>query len=206
MTKVLFATNNPGKLSDARRFASGHGFTVISLGELGIDADVVEDGTTFKENADKKYHSYLDMIDDPNLWVISDDSGLAIDALNGEPGVYSKRWIGHEMTDDEILAYCLERMEGVKNRKASFTGVLAVGKKGVKPHHIKFSITGELLKEPVATAREKGFPYRSLFYLPQYGKMLHEIHAIPFEDRKDVLTHRELGLKQAFEYIAGQQA
>lgn len=200
--RVLFATNNPGKLHDAQRFAQKNGFTVLSPRDLGIDIDVIEDGTTFTQNADKKYVGFLEHIDNPDIWVITDDSGLQIPALNNEPGVYSRRWAGHEMTDQEIIDYCLEKMKNVKDRRASFTGVLAVGKKDVAPHHISFSIEGELLREPIAAEAEKGLPFRSLFYLPQYGKMLHQIHDLPYEERDGILTHREKGLQAAFDYIS----
>ncbi len=203
MTEVLFATNNPGKLADAQRFAQDHDYRLLCPNDLNIAIDVVEDGTTFSENADKKYYGFMEHVTNPNMWVIADDSGIEIPALNNKPGVYSRRWAGHEMTDQEIVDYCLAQLDGVDDRRARFTGVLAVGRPRTKPHHIAFGIEGELLKEPAHDAGDMpGFPYRSLFYLPQYEKMLYEIHDIPYADRPDILTHREQGLKDAFQYIA----
>lgn len=203
MTEVLFATNNPGKLADARRFAEDHDYTLLCPNDLKIAIDVIEDGTTFTENADKKYYGFMEHVTNPNMWVIADDSGIEFPALNNKPGVYSRRWAGHEMTDQEIVDYCLVQLDGVEDRRARFTGVLAVGRPRTKPHHITFGIEGELLKEPAHDADDMpGFPYRSLFYLPQYQKMLYEIHDIPYADRPGILTHRETGLQEAFQYIA----
>jgi XTP/dITP diphosphohydrolase len=205
MTKVLFATNNTGKLCDAHRIAKQHDIEVLSLKDLGIDLDVVEDGVTFTENADKKYYGYSRLIP-KDLWIITDDGGLEIKALNGEPGVYSKRWADpkhqREMSDNEILDYTMQKMNGIGDRRARFVGVLSVGRQDMAPHHISFGIDGELLQEPDMAAYELHFPFRALFYLPQYKKMLYEIHDTPYSKRPGILTHREQGLKEAFEYIS----
>ncbi len=203
MTEVLFATNNPGKLADARRFAREHDYRLLTPHDLDIAIEALEDGTTFTENADKKYYGFMEHVTNPNMWIMADDSGIEIPALDNKPGVYSRRWAGHEMTDQEIVDYCLSQLEGVEDRRARFTGILAVGRPRTKPYHISFGIEGELLKEPSHDAADMpGFPYRSLFYLPQYEKMLYEIHDIPYADRPGILTHREQGLKDAFDYIA----
>ncbi|MDQ3158721.1 MAG: non-canonical purine NTP pyrophosphatase [bacterium] len=199
--RILYATNNPGKLLDASRLSKHLGFEVFSLKDLGIKLDVEENQPSFEGNSLKKYIEYSKMITDPNLWIITDDSGLEIEALNNEPGVVSRRWTGYEMTDEQILAFVLEKMKGVENRKARFRGVLTVGKAGVEPQQFEFMIEGELLEEPQQASWEPGLPYRSIFYLPQHGKMLHEIHDLPYEKRPGLQTHRELGLSTAFEHI-----
>ena len=205
MTRVLFATNNLGKLSDARRLAKQYDIEVVSLTDLGIELEVVEDGVTFTENADKKYDEYSRHAPQ-DLWIITDDGGLQIKALNNEPGVYSKRWADpkheREMSDEEIIAYTLQKMDGVSDRRARFAGVLSVGQPGQKPHHISFGIDGELLEKPDMAAYEQHLPFRAFFYVPRFGKMLYQIHDIPYAQRPGILTHREQGLKTAFEFIS----
>jgi len=199
--RILYATNNVGKLSDARRLCKSLKYVIVSPSDLGIELEVDENQSSFEGNSLKKFVEFSQSIKDPNLWVIADDGGLEIEALNNEPGVTSRRWAGYEMTDEQLLAFLLEKMKGETNRKARLRGVLTVGKYGQDPQQFEYLIKGELLEEPVRDAWEPGVPFRSLFYLPQYKKMLHEIHDLPYYKRPGIQTHRELGLTTAFNHI-----
>lgn len=201
--KILFATNNPGKLSEVRNFAKQQGITVYSPRDLGLDISVEETGSTFEENAILKLNAHLDALDDPDTVVIADDSGIAIDALGGEPGLYSRRWKGYEMSDEEIVDYCLERMADIPagQRTARFVSVVAYGKKKDDSKLVTGEVTGEILEYPVAAGYIEGFPFRALFYVPEAGKMLYEIHDMPIEQRGGHLTHREQALRKVFENL-----
>lgn len=201
--EILFATNNPGKLSEVRSFAQQHGITVYSPQDLGLDISVEETGNTFEENAVLKLNAHLDAMNNPDITVIADDSGIAIDALNGEPGLYSRRWKGYEMSDEEIVDYCMERMADIPagQRTARFISVVAYGGKKDSPQLATGEVTGEILEQPVAAGYIEGFPFRALFYVPEAGKMLYEIHNAPLNQRPEHLTHRERALQKVFETL-----
>lgn len=201
--EILFATNNPGKLSEVGSFAQQYGVTVYSPRNLNLDIPVEETGSTFRENAALKYSAHMNAMDDPDMMVIADDSGIAIDALGGEPGLYSRRWNGYEMSDEEIIDYCLERMADVptEQRTAHFISVIAYGYKDEKPQFVSGKITGKILQQPVEAGRIEGFPFRTLFYLPDIGKMLYEVHDAPLNQRPEHLTHREQALQKIFEVL-----
>ncbi|MDX1766053.1 MAG: non-canonical purine NTP pyrophosphatase, partial [Candidatus Saccharimonadales bacterium] len=126
MDKLIFATNNPGKLEEISKFGAQHNIEVIGLTDAGISGlNPKETGATFKENADIKLRATLERVSEISVWVAADDSGIMIDALNGEPGVRSRRWNGTNMTDQEIVDYTLERLRGVpyEQRGAKFKSV-----------------------------------------------------------------------------------
>lgn len=203
MSEFLFASNNPGKLAEVSQFSAHYGWDVKSPRDMGLDINPEETGSTFEENSKLKLEAFLENIEDSELLVVADDSGIAIDALNGEPGLYSRRWKGYEMSDDEIVDYCLERMADVPagQRTARFVSVIAYGRKGEEPRFVTGEVTGEILEQPVEAGRIEGFPFRALFYLPQAGKMLYEIHDAPLEERPEHLTHREKAFKNMFENL-----
>jgi XTP/dITP diphosphohydrolase len=201
--EILFASNNPGKQQEVSRFAEEYGITVRSPKELGIDMDVEETGTTYEENAILKLDAHREAIDDPEMIVLADDSGIAIDALGGEPGVYSRRWAGYEMTDEEIIEYCLDKMGGIEpeRRTARFIATMAFATKHMEPRIANSQIAGQILQAPEEGGRLEGFPFRALFYVPEAGKMLYEIHDISAEERGGHLTHREKALKKVFDTL-----
>ena len=117
--KIVFATSNAGKMREIREILKDLGAEILSMKEAGVDIDIVEDGDTFAANA---------LIKAKAVWektggiVLADDSGLVIDALNGEPGVYSARYApgGHDASDKEKYMYLLSKLEGVTDRRAKF--------------------------------------------------------------------------------------
>lgn len=206
MSEFLFASNNPGKLAEVSQFSANYGWEVKSPRDVGLDINPEETGSTFEENSKLKLEAFLNSIDDPELLVAADDSGIAIDALDGEPGLYSRRWKGYEMSDDEIIDYCLERMADIPEgqRTARFVSVVAYGRKGEEPKFVTGEVIGDILKQPVEAGRIEGFPFRALFYVSDVGKMLYEVHDTPLEERPGYLTHRERAFKNMFEALRTQ--
>ncbi|MFC1756757.1 non-canonical purine NTP pyrophosphatase [Patescibacteria group bacterium] len=175
MREILIATKNPGKILEIREIFKllDNSIQLVFLSELGIKGEPVEDESTFKDNAWKKVEFYSDFT---NIPILAEDSGLEIDYLNGEPGVLSRRWPGHEMTDEEALEIALTKMEGVSwaKRGAQFTVVMALKIIGQDIMFAEGFIRGILTTEPKAKIIP-GYPYRSIFYVPSLGKTLGEL-------------------------------
>lgn len=199
--RVLFASTNQGKIMEVQTYAQSPGIQLLSPKDLGLDLDVAETGTTFGQNARIKVLAYAKACSDKDLTIIADDSGIQIPALNNEPGVYSRRWNGHEMEDQEIVDYCLQRMKHLKGgeRDANFTATLAVAVPGQPLKYFTASMSGRITEKPVAAKIIKGFPFRSIMYLPQIDKMIYEIHGTTIALRGGFMTHREKALQAAFD-------
>src|SRR3990167_10501814 len=125
MNRLLIATTNPGKLAEIRRFLSDVPLELVSLNDVDIKERVEETGKTFEENAILKAKFYAEK---SGLPTIGDDGGFEIDALGGEPGVKSHRWVhgDKENSDEELIEYTFKKMKGIKNRKAQLRAVLAL--------------------------------------------------------------------------------
>jgi len=181
---IVIATHNPGKFKELSKRLSPF-VPTCSLNDLGITQDVEETGVTFEENAALKARHYADQT---KMITLSDDGGLCIDALYGAPGVYSSRVAGKGATDEQKIAKVLELMEQVPDEKrtASFNVVLAIAfpKDGVK--YYKGILSGTITRE-ARGALVKGLPYKTIFFLPEYGKTLAELdeQGIKFTDHRD---------------------
>ncbi|WP_040286261.1 XTP/dITP diphosphatase [Sporosarcina koreensis] len=171
MKEVLIATNNKGKVKDFEVLFKPHGITVRSLQDLDEPIEVDETGTTFEENAILKAEETAKLL---NIWVISDDSGLEIDALNGEPGVYSARYAGEPKDDQANIDKALTNLEGVPegSRQARFRCVLAIAGPGMETKTFSGSCEGNILFE---RRGEGGFGYDPIFYVPQARKSMGEM-------------------------------
>ncbi len=206
---ILIGTNNPGKFADAERVAAMfEGVAVFRPVDVGITGDADESGRTYVENSRIKrdyFASELRKQDIKDMYVIGDDSGIEIDALHGEPGIHSRRWRDGvtPMTDNEIVAYCLQRMDAIPDaeRGAAFVGNIAIGNAaGTLSHDISYSLSGRLLREAASIDDIPGYPFRALFFLPQFGMLLKDIDAM--DPRPEgFMSHREIGLRRAFEYL-----
>lgn len=201
--RLIFATYNPGKMDEVRQLGEQFGIDVVSLTDVGAQADFAETGTTFEENAKLKLaQAQAAMPANAEDWVAADDSGVMIDALNGEPGVKTRRWIGREMTDQEIIDYTLERMKPVPNaeRSAHFKSVVAMGKAGQQPLTFEGDLDGSVLLTPDKdTQPQEGFPFRQIFFVPEANLTMGQLEAAPPEKR--VLTHRQRAFAKAFRYL-----
>ena len=167
---ILFATKNPGKYTEfvAAFHKSSPQTPIISLADLDYQIpDCIETGTTFEQNAllkarHTRHHLHEN---DKNLIIIADDSGMEIEALNGEPGVFTRRWNGHEMSDQEIVDYCLKKLENKADRRAQYTTCLVVNFPDGREKVIFGENSGVILTESREKSRLKGMPFRELFFL-----------------------------------------
>ena len=169
--KIVFATSNAGKMREIREILKDLGAEILSMKEAGVDVDIVEDGDTFAANA---------LIKAKAVWektggiVLADDSGLVIDALNGEPGVYSARYMG-EKTSYEIKNWNLiHRLDGVpeEKRTARFVCVIAAVLPDGRTLTAEGTMEGVIAHEPAGAG---GFGYDPILMLPEYGKTSAEI-------------------------------
>lgn len=183
MKKLLVATTNPGKLAELQEFLSDLPITLVSLKDVGITSHVEETGKTFKDNALLKATHYAK---DSGLPTIADDGGLEIDALNGEPGVNSHRWIhgDREDEDEELIQHALIRLKDTPEEKrgAQLHLVIAFATPDGKTYTSEGRIRG-IIPYKASSYRRKGFPYRSLLYLPELKKFYNHDEL----DRKSVV-------------------
>ena len=195
MISIAFATNNPGKLQEIRTLAKQFNIKVLSPSDLKLEINVREDGKDYAENALLKMQALLTQITDKQLWVAGDDSGLAIDALGGAPGIRTRRWAGYEMSDQEIVDYTLKSLRGLPKAKrgAHFNSVVALGKLDVQPKIFKGVVDGYILDKPNKTiSLQPGLPFRSLFYTDEGRHLGHDLNSA---------NHRQKAFIQIFEYI-----
>lgn len=170
MKKLLIATTNLGKLAEFREFLSDVPLELVTLRDIGITAIVEETGKTFEENARIKAAGYAAISGLPTL---ADDGGFEIEALGGEPGVHSHRWIHHdrEDEDEELIQQVLFRLQGVpvEKRGAQLHLVLVFALPSGETWKSEALVKGNIPLE-ASSYRRVGFPYRSLLYLPEIQK------------------------------------
>jgi len=170
MNKLLIATTNPGKLGEIKEFLKELPVMLVGLSDVGITDFPEETGISFEENAILKAKFYAEKSKLPTL---ADDGGLEIDALNGEPGVKSHRWIhdDREDTDEELIQYTLDRMKDIVdgNRGAQLRLVLALVIPGGEIFTSEEKVRG-IIPHAASKNRREGFPYRSLLFLPEINK------------------------------------
>lgn len=184
--RIIFATTNQGKLREIRLILGDLGMEVISMEEAGFDEEIVEDGTTFSENAEIKARAVWEKT---GGIVLADDSGLSIDYLNGEPGVYSARYLGDTPYSEKnrILIERLKEAEGLE-RSARFVCDIAAVLPDGRVLHTEACMEGLIADKP---AGEGGFGYDPILYLPEYGKTSAEL---PIEE-KNRISHRGKALE-----------
>lgn len=172
MKKLLIATTNKGKLQEIKSFLEDLPIEILSLSDVGVTDDVEETGKTYIENSQKKALFYAKK---SGLPTISDDGGIEIDALHGEPGIKSKRWLGYDSTDEELINHMIKIAKELpdSNRKAIFRAVLSFAMPNGKIESVEGIVNGEIAKTP-NLKHLKGYPYRSFFYLPEIKKYYHE--------------------------------
>ena len=187
MKKIIFATGNEGKMREVRMILQDLGVEILSLKEAGIAADVEENGTTFEENAVIKATEIMKMCGEI---VLSDDSGLEVDALNKEPGIYSARYMGHDTSYHIKNKSLIDRLEGKsgEERNARFVCVIAAALPDGRVFTTRGTMEGQIGYEERG---ENGFGYDPIFYLPEYGCYSAEL---PLEE-KNKLSHRGKALR-----------
>ena len=202
MRQLLYATTNPGKLMEARQLFDTVGIAALSPADVGLTLDVDETGRSLEENAALKARAYLDQLDGGAYVVVGDDTGIEIDALGGEPGIHSRRWTGERMTDEAIITTCLQRMEGIPpaQRGAQFRTVFAVGTPGSAITLFDGTLRGVIL-EQADPLRIEGFPFESIFYVPEWEMLLGAAQLLPAAEKACCATHRERALRAALPFI-----
>ena len=186
--KIIFATGNENKMKEIRMILSDLGMPILSMKEAGICVDVVEDGFTFEENALKKATEIAKTVD--NCIVLADDSGLEIDYLNKEPGIYSARYAGEDTSYDIKNNLLLSRLEGVPDEKrtARFVCAIAAAFPDGTTEVVRGTIEGRIGYE---IAGENGFGYDPIFYVPEYGCTTAQMSS----EKKNELSHRGNALR-----------
>lgn len=193
--RIIVASNNKGKISEFKRILSDLDLEVLSLKDIMIDIDVEEDGLTFEENAKKKaVEIYKELINkgEDNFIVISDDSGLEVDYLNGAPGVFSARYAGEHGNDKKNNEKLLSNLKEVKfeNRSARFVCQLALINDRNEYRTIKGTVEGYILEEEKGL---EGFGYDPLFLYKPLGKTFGELSM----EEKNKISHRGKALLKA---------
>ena len=186
--KVVLASKNPHKLVEISKITEQFDMELVLQSELGVDIEVEETGTTFEENSYLKARAVMEATGLPAL---ADDSGIAVDALNGEPGIYSARYGFDESLDDwGRLQLLLKNTENVPDgqRQAQFVCVITLVTPDGKVIQARGEVHGELLRAP---AGEGGFGYDPIFYYPPFGKSLAEVSA----EEKNQVSHRANALR-----------
>lgn len=172
MKKLLIATTNKGKIRELSEFLSDLPLELVSLADVGITDDADETGMTFLENSQLKARFYSKK---SGLPAVADDGGLLITALGGAPGVKSRRWLGYEATDEELIEHMKKVSRDLPddNRQAFFETVVTVALPDGTVDSSTGKLEGIIAKEP-SFKLEQGYPYRSFFFIPQLNRFYFE--------------------------------
>lgn len=193
LKKIIFATGNEGKMREVRMILEDLGVEILSMKEAGIEADVEENGKTFEENAAIKARAVMELCGET---VLADDSGLEVDALNKEPGIYSARYMGYDTSYHVKNQSLIDRLEGMtgEERSARFVCVIAAALPDGRVITTRGMMEGQIGYEERGT---NGFGYDPVFYLPEHGCYSGEL---PLEVKNE-LSHRGKALRQMKEQL-----
>jgi XTP/dITP diphosphohydrolase len=187
--KLVLATSNKGKVREIQALCKN--YEVLPYGELIEEFDIVEDANTFKENALIKARAVYKALNDEDVVVMADDSGISVDVLDGAPGIYSARFAGEGASDKDNLHKLIEaiKAKGVQSSKAHYTAAIALVTKDAE-----FCVHGWMYGEAQTFAKgEKGFGYDPMFIPLGYEKTLGELD----DEIKKNLSHRSKALQRA---------
>lgn len=179
--KIVVATRNIGKLREFQTLLRPTQINLVSLLNLGIEVEIAESGYTFAENAQQKAIGYSRLTSFP---VLADDSGLAVEALGGRPGIHSARYAGPEASDSDRIRKLLKDLTGCgDNRNARFVCALALAQNGLLLRESEGLCSGIIIAEPRGT---NGFGYDPIFFFPELNKTFAELN----ETEKNQYSHR----------------
>ena len=185
--KIIFATGNENKLREIRQITENMGIEIVSMKDAGYYTEVEETGTTFEENAYLKASAIAKKC---NLPTLADDSGLEIDYLNKEPGIYSSRFMGEDTPYSVKNAELLRRMEGVPDEKrtARFVCAICLVRPDGSSETVKATMEGRVAYK---SAGKNGFGYDPIFFLPERGCTSAELSP----EEKNEISHRGKALR-----------
>ncbi|MEO6851903.1 MAG: non-canonical purine NTP diphosphatase [Mucilaginibacter sp.] len=189
--QLVFASNNRHKLEEIAA-KTGNDIQLLTLADIGCNDDIEETGTTFKENASIKSHYIFEKY---NLNCFGDDSGLEIDALNGEPGVYSARYAGEHGNHDANMVKVLEKLAGIENRRARFKTVISLLWNG-EEHFFEGTVEGTIRHERSGT---HGFGYDPIFQPDGYAITFAEMSL----EEKNKISHRAKAVEKLVGFLKG---
>lgn len=187
---LIFATGNQNKLLEINKIIPNN-VKIISLKDLKFSDDIPENENTIEGNAIYKAKYIYNKF---NINVFSDDTGLEVEALNGEPGVYSARYAGEACDSNDNINKLLKKLKKKKNRNARFKTIIALIIKN-KIHTFEGIINGEILKNPIG---ENGFGYDSIFRPAGYSKSFAELSI----NEKNIISHRSLAIKKLINFVS----
>jgi len=190
MQKVLIGTNNKGKVKEYKFFLSNY-FHVLTPSDIGINFDVAETGSTYEENSLLKLEFLRRK--DLNMAILCDDSGLEIESLNNEPGVFSARYAGEDCSDQDNIDKVLRNLNGKKDRKAKFICVVSFfwDKFSSFPRIFRGECHGSILENQSGNS---GFGYDPIFYYENLSKTFANLS----KDEKNKISHRAMAMKELF--------
>ena len=185
--KIVFATGNEGKMKEIRLILADPGMEILSMKEAGVCLDIVEDGATFGENAAIKAKAVWEKT---GGIVLADDSGLVIDYLNGEPGIYSARYIGEDTSYEIKNQALIDRLKDAKGaeRSARFVCNIAAVLPDGQVVHTEETMEGLIAETPAGAG---GFGYDPILYIPEFGKTSAELSI----EEKNQISHRGKALE-----------
>jgi XTP/dITP diphosphohydrolase len=193
MKRIIFATGNENKMKEVRMILKELPYEILSMKEAGISADIIEDGTTFEENAQIKARAIMKMTGDI---VLADDSGLEVDYLEKAPGIYSARFLGEDTSyhiKNQYIIDKLEKAEG-EERSARFVCAIACAFPDGHMETVRGTIEGQIAYEEMG---ENGFGYDPIFYVPEYQCTTAQMSP----EQKNELSHRGKALRMMKEKI-----
>lgn len=192
---IIFSTRNPSKVRQVARFFDGSGIFPLSLDDLKIPGEAVEDGETLLENASKKAlhaHRYLNSA----MWVMAEDTGLYINALNGEPGIRAARWAGDNATTEDITLFTLRKLKGKADRSATFETVVVVISPSGAAQSFAGRINGRIL-ESQRVSPQPNMPYSGIFVPEGSDKVWAEMPI----DYENSISHRGQAFKKVRAFL-----
>jgi XTP/dITP diphosphohydrolase len=181
---IILATRNPSKAEQIREVFRGSEIKVLTLADVSIEGDAIEDGETLEDNALKKAmfaHNHAPA----GIWTMADDTGIFINTLNGLPGVRSARWAGETATTEEIMQYTLNHLKEFANRSATFRTVVALVAPDGKKYFFEGEVVGHLLEAPRVSPQPK-MPYSPLFVPDGSNKTWAEMSV----NEENAISHR----------------
>ncbi len=185
--KIIFATGNPGKMKEIRMILGDLGCEILSMKEAGADPEIIEDGASFAENAEIKARAVWACTGDI---VLADDSGLVVDYIGGEPGIYSARYMGEDTSYEIKNRNIIDRLDGAvgEERAARFICNIAAVLPDGEVVHTEAAMEGQIAYEPSGSG---GFGYDPILWLPEFGKTSAEITI----EQKNQISHRGKALE-----------